>query len=910
MFKAKVILFIHVLFVILSHTASAYTLNGVVIDKRTGDVLIGATVVVKERPSVGTAAGLDGTFQLKDLPQNMKMTLVARYLGYNEGVYEISSETENLRIELEPQSHDLHEVKVEARYDRATDMGARYIERSAPTVMNVMSARSIEISPDITVANVLQRISGVTMERESSGEGQYAVLRGMDKRYNYTLVNGVKIPSPENKDRYIALDIFPSEMLDRLEVTKSLTPDMEGDATGGVVNLIMKEAPSSRLFNINASVGYNSLFFNNQFMTFDRSGVMMTSPREAFGKEYHATPADFKQGTMSYKQRAALPDVTLGLSWGDRYFDDRLGVVLSGSFQNFNRGTESLFFEDNMPQSESTVRLSSMRERFYSEMKMQYALHMKSDFRLNKYNTFSLYGVYVGNNSMGVRDSKITDLSLNYAPEEGNSLEEWETRSIFERQNIISFTLQGDHRLGRGVEADWSLVWANATNDAPDRTYVVLENDRNNYVDKVRADHMERRWESNSDRDLSAAANFEWAYDEAFAPMSLKWGGLYRDKRRTNDYVSYLFTPDGQQYQGEDFGSVTDIVWKLQASQGSVGPLDYDAHERIGAAYLMYRLGNEVWNVIAGVRAEHTDQGYHMYYPNYKDDPDGGQVYWDFLPSLHLKYSPVEAMNLRLSYFRSVNRPGFFEVVPYSIINEDYTEFGNKDLKRARIDNVDLRWEWFPSVTDQVMVGLFYKNIQDPIEYAYYSVNNRQFGYGPANLGNARNVGVEVDVIKYFRYIGIKANYTYTHSQITTPKTLYSRESGSLQRLSVDQTRPLVGQAPHVANLSLLYKNTEKGWDAQLSFSYTGEKMAVVSHYYEADYWDSPVFSLDASVEKKLGNFSLYAKATNLLNTHYKRYIKTTNAYNYDFPSQSQDRTLIRDNYSGIGFMVGVRYKL
>lgn len=91
---------------------------------------------------------------------------------------------------------------------------------------------------------------------------------------------------------------------------------------------------------------------------------------------------------MSYSQRAALPDVTFGLSWGDRFFNDRLGIVLSGSFQNFNRGTESLFFEDNMPQSESTVRLSSMRDRFYSEMKMQYALHMKSDFHLNKYNRF------------------------------------------------------------------------------------------------------------------------------------------------------------------------------------------------------------------------------------------------------------------------------------------------------------------------------------------------------------------------------------------------------------------------------------------------------------------------------------------------------------------------------------------
>lgn len=81
-----------------------------------------------------------------------------------------------------------------------------------------------------------------------------------------------------------------------------------------------------------------------------------------------------------------------------------------------------------------------------------------------------------------------------------------------------------------------------------------------------------------------------------------------------------------------------------------------------------------------------------------------------------------------------------------------------------------------------------------------------------------------------------------------------------------------------------------------------GRKMAVVSHYYNSDYWDSPVFSLDASVEKKLGKFSVYAKATNLLNTHYKRYVKTVNDYNVGFPSQEGDRTLIRDNYSGIVF--------
>ncbi len=830
-------------------------------------------------------------------------------MGYSSSECVVNAKAGSVKIELEPEGQTLNEVLVEGKVDRTSDMGARYLERNAPAVMNVLSAKSIELSPDLTVAHALQRLSGVTMERSSSGSGQYAVLRGMDKRYNYTLVNGVKIPSPD-KERYIALDIFPSEMLDRLEVTKSLTPDMEGDATGGVVNLVMKEAPTSTLFNVNASIGYNSIFFDHRFMLYDRSGLMNQSPRGVYGSGYSATLADFKQGALNYSERAALPDFTAGLSWGDRFFNDRLGLVVAGSFQNFNRGTESLFFEDNMPQNgESAVHLTSMSDRFYSEMKMQYALHVKSDFRLNARNTFSLYALYVGNNSVSVRDSKITDLSLNYVPEKGNSLETLEKRSIFERQNIVSLTLQGNHKLNRNLSADWSLVWANATDDMPDRTYVRLENDRNDYVDKIRADEMERRWEKNSDRDLSAAANFQWKY-EAFVPLSLKWGGLYRDKARTNDYVSYLFSSDGRQYQGIDFTDVTEIAWKLQATQGSVGPLDYDAHERIGAAYLMYTMGNEVWTAIAGVRAEHTDQGYYMYFPDYGDDPNGGQPYWDILPSVNLKYSPIKDMNLRLSYFRSINRPGFFEMVPYTIIKEDYTEFGNKDLKRARIDNVDLRWEWFPSVTDQVMVGLFYKHIEDPIEYAYYSVNSRQFGYGPANLGNAQNMGVEIDLIKYFRWFGIKANYTYTHSRITTSKTLYSRENGSLERLSVDQSRPLVGQAPHVANLSLLYKNSPKGWDAQLSFTYTGEKMAVVSHYYKADYWDSPLFSLDASAEKKIGRFSIYAKATNLLNSHYKRYIKTTSEYNLDFPSQNDNRTLIYDNYSGIGFLVGVRYKL
>lgn len=209
-------------------------------------------------------------------------------------------------------------------------------------------------------------------------------------------------------------------------------------------------------------------------------------------------------------------------------------------------------------------------------------------------------------------------------------------------------------------------------------------------------------------------------------------------------------------------------------------------------------------------------------------------------------------------------------------------------------------------------MGLFYKHIKNPIEYSYYSKNNRQFGYGPANLGNADNLGFEIDITKYIRHFGIKANYTYTYSAITTAKTLYQRVDGKITRTEVDQTRSLVGQAPHVANLALLYKNADNGWDAQIAAAFMSEKIAVASHYLNSDYYDNARFTLDVSAEKRLGShFALYMKANNLLNTHNKQYIKTTNEANEGFEGQTmKGKTLIRDNENGTSVMLGFRYTL
>ena len=130
--------------------------------------------------------------------------------------------------------------------------------------------------------------------------------------------------------------------------------------------------------------------------------------------------------------------------------------------------------------------------------------------------------------------------------------------------------------------------------------------------------------------------------------------------------------------------------------------------------------------------------------------------------------------NLRFSYARAINRPSFFEIVPYSIINEDYKEKGNPELKHTVADNIDLRYEFFPRSSEQLMVGLFYKNIKDPIEYGLLNEGQDTY-YKPMNFGTANNWGLEVDILKYFNWLGIKANYTYTYSKITTENhALYS----------------------------------------------------------------------------------------------------------------------------------------
>lgn len=868
----------------------AETVKGKVVDAVTGEAITGATVLIKGYDNRWAVTGLDGSFTIEtDISSGI---LQCSLIGYTEFETAFTPDSENI-LQMQQDVEMLDGIEITGTCNGRTDIAARNIERNSANLVNVMSAKAIELSPDITVANVIKRMSGVTVERNSSGEGQYAILRGMDKRYNYTLVNGIKIPSPDNKNRFVPLDIFPSEILDRIEVTKSLTADMEGDGIAGAVNLIMKDAPDKMEITANVSTGYCALFLDRPFLSFNHKAIQPLSPNEIKGRpelhngNYSVTAEDFTMDNLHMTENRPRPDITGGFSYGDRFFGGKLGIMAAFSYQNLFRGKNSDIYY--MP----GASVKGTEERTYSDEQSRIGAHAKIDYRFSGRNKLMLYTGYID-----LRESEVRD---------GANDVDRTVRMRWNHQYIINTTLKGEHSFLHGdkLKLDWTGVWSKAYSTTPDNARIYING--NHLYNTNSAD---RRWEHNSDRDIAGYINLSYRIDfTGSSILTIKAGGMYRDKARSSFFNEYTFdSPYGithLQYYGEDWTNFDELVLEPRP-YGNVGdPLNYDASERIGAAYLMGTLQTEKLEVIAGLRAEHTDQGYRLIFPR-ETDGEGHQTYTDLLPSIHFKYNVHTNAYIRLSYGRSINRPGFFEIVPYTILNEDYDEKGNPDLQHTTADNIDLRYEFFPGSSEQFMAGLFWKKLYNPIEYGLITEGQSTF-LTPMNFGNAVNAGIELDIMKYFNWFGIKANYTYTHSSITTTKRTVDENNVVVD---VTQTRPLYGQASHVANLSLLFKFAKAGIEAQISGNYTGRRLSEISNWLDNDIWEAGYVQLDASFEKSFRcGITLYAKANNLLDTPVLRYIinnpRTENLKDY---ARYKGGVIERKEWHGQTLMIGIRY--
>ncbi len=917
--------FLLLLFLFISSLSFAGVIKGKVTDAVTGEPLVGA-IVKLSNTKYSTFVKLDGSFKLENIPSGT-YSISINYLGYeikNRPVT-IDSEKDIKTINFSEESitNTLSSVTVTTSANRSDDKGARRLEKIADPIINVLSSKTLQLLPDITVANALQRVSGVTIEKSSTGEGRYPIIRGMEKRYINTLVNGIKIPSPDNKNRFIPLDLFPSELLERLEVSKSLTPSMEGDAIGGTINLVMKDAPDKLLLQANVAAGFSSILSDQPYQKFDKNSISKLSPNEIKSSStYAAVPTDFSVAHLNYTTKSAPANTTMGLTVGSRFgLHKQFGFIVSGSYQNLYKGTNSTFFlPDAQPALNNTPQFVELMGRKYSSQSQRMGLNAKLDYQINKNNKISLVNTLVRLDDYQTRFISDT-IAL-------NSLVDEKYRSTWQYQSIYNTTLQGIHNLSSVSKLDWSLVYSIANNHIPDQSEFVHE--RPIVVTPIAGDNLQSLshvWTHNSDKDYAAYINLTKDTKILSKRMEVKFGAVLKNKTRNNFYNNYSLKPQlTTGSSNQTYTNINNAIFIFNPVSSGV-PIqtgnNYTFSEVITAGYIQgkWQLSNRL-EALGGVRTEFTHQHYETNLGTEVAARSGTIWYQDVLPSLQLKYKLNKIQSIRLAYYKALARPGFAELIPDGPASyETFPEKGNpQGLNHTTADNIDLRYELFPGKSDQVLIGAFYKNINDPIEVSAVKTGATAQTLIPNNFGTATNYGFEAVVAKYFGSFGISANYTFTQSEITTTK-LYSFRDPVTQNITSriqSETRPLQGQSKHIGNVSLIYKNPRIGFDIQTALVYTGERVALVSPYYGLDYWQAPTTQLDISFEKIIvKKLSVYGKINNLTNTpyilhlhqSYNSYLATSGSRALALQTDPDKQITVQKDYYKTSYLFGVRYK-
>ena len=903
---------------LVPHSAlSQSVIKGKVKDPASGELLSGAFVSCRDSKGVivNAVTDGDGEFRFKGLAPggyDLKVEFVG-FVSYSGHVTVVAGKSPELAIPLVKDGRQLGDVLVFGRLNQEEDAGARQKEKRADNIVNVISARAMERSPDINAANVLQRMSGLTIQRNGGSDEAYPIIRGLDPRYNNTLINGIKIASPDDKARYVPLNIVPSDLLGSIEVHKSLLPEMEGDAIGGTVNMVMKDAPDKEVFKVLGSLGYSKIFMDRKFVGFSRADIQQKSPIEKYGSSYTAKPEDFSRSNLDFKKTTPIPNSVAAITYGRRFLHRKLGLMVAENFQDQHYGSNSIFNQaapDIHAGGAPTV--SDYANRSFSTRQLNEGLTVHLDYAINDRHKISLTSITLYSALAQAR--VVIDTSIlggnggRTVPGTGPVTTDY--TSVTSRQFLQNVKLEGKHILSTHFLFDWSGVFSYASKRTPDMADLNL----NKKIDTVHTTHdingpytfvvtpdyfdqITRIWQHNRDQDLDAIANLTYrAKLPAGGRLDLKAGGLYRHKTRYNIQDEYDLKPTTSSSGiKQQFTDIYSARWTVYNSSGTY---DYDKNkyrlfENITAGYGQARISFPAVDIVGGVRVEKTEQGFALntFYPTGINGVN--KNYTDVLPSADLKYKLNGTTNIRLSYYKAIARPNYYDLVPAprNSATDGTSTSGNPYLNHTTSDNFDIRYELYPREEEQLLAGAFFKKLVNPIEFGFISGTN----YKPVNSDNATDYGLELAFTRYFGHFGVTGNYTYLHSRTSSVKSYYDLSTGYSNPDTL-QKRSLQGQTDHTLNLSLLYRDKKRAFFAELAFQYVGRSIGLVYDIYGYDYYQQPQSNLAFSAEKGMANphFTLFTKWNNLLNT----------------PNRNQiNNILLTRDITKLNFSVGLRYE-
>ncbi|MDO4191062.1 MAG: TonB-dependent receptor [Bacteroidales bacterium] len=672
------LLFIAALPAFADNEGSSAVIKGRVVDTN-GEVLPGASIIV-EGANQGTVSDVDGYYTLSKVDPG-KRALVVSYVGYETQRVSVNlTQGQTSVVNITMQSGvELQEVQVVGAL--SGQRKAYNMQQNSLGLANVVSADQIGKFPDANIGDALKRITGINVQYDQ-GEARYGQVRGTSPDLSSVTINGNRVPSAEGDVRYAQLDIIPSDMIQTIEVNKVVTADMDGDAIGGAVNLVTKNSPYRRVFN--ATLGSGLSFITNK------------------------------------------AQINAGLTYGDRFFKNKFGILLSASFANAPAGSDNTEFgyvvNDN---NEVVLDDAQIRQYYVTRRRQSYSISF--DYDINANNRLYLKGIY---NRRDDWENRYRITYKDISKGEGKMQARIQTKGStpenknmrLELQQTLDFTLGGEHQI-KALKMDWNANYARATEARPEERYfdLVLKKqtfeffdvfDEQPYTTFVAdpTDSQQSGWGikeiTNQNRmiienDLKFRLNFELPLAKGLYGSMLKFGAKYTRKTKSRvtdlyDYTAWYEDNYGTEYTNHYVTQVRDgFIPGSKYQKGNfvsreyLGSFDFDpangeydlqtassnfnALEHITAGYVRYdqKLGSRM-KLVAGLRLEATNLKYSGYVYDVAADgtetltPTGDTKnnYINLLPSLLYKWDINKQWNLRASFTKTISRPKYSYLIP------------------------------------------------------------------------------------------------------------------------------------------------------------------------------------------------------------------------------------------------------
>lgn len=864
------------------------TIAGKIIDKATGEALIGATVMV-EGTDNGTVTDIEGNFTLDLNPGTV--VLVCSYVSYQNEKVQVevkSGEVTNLNLTMQESVSALDEVVIVATVEKSSALALLTERKNAAQVSDGISADLIRKTPDRTTSDVLKRVTGASIQ-----DGKFAIIRGMNDRYNAGYLDGALLPSTEADRKAFAFDVVPASLLDNLQIIKAGTPDLVGDFGGGVIKINTKAIPTQFTQNISIGTQMHSLTTGKDFFqfkrysgeslnfvskardlpSFDENGLKSNTqfPGAAQKQQFAEITQKFNND-WSNEILSAAPNTRFSYSLGFPIRlsgNKKIGVLFALNYANTRR-----FSEGTINTFDGSGQVSNFNDKIYTQnfstgglLNVNYVagktqINFRNLLNANTDNT-AINRSGVGNYTDQIMVRNFANL-INY-----NGL----YNTILSIKQII-----GENNLTLNASVNYSKV----RRRLPDYRIVNYTNvdpsDANNYV------------VTTGDFFNSSSGRFVSDLNESLAGGSLELAKQFKSSKSVKTEVKAGFF-----YQGRDRDFTSrNFVYNGNPSSNTQNPATDLASDKIGGTtlYLQEKTANDLafyagessltavyamadqkffdkLRAVYGLRYEDAD----IKVFNQKINTDVANIKQSILlPSVNLSYSLSEKSNLRAAYFSSVNRPEFRELAPFAfyVFDRNAEVKGSPILEIATLNNFDLRFEFFPSGNQLISIGGFYKTIQNPIEFGI-DITQILTTFTYQNEKSANVYGLEFELRKNFDFLNGGKETGFLHdlvmfSNLALIKSELSFDPGSQGK----EGRPLQGQSPYIINIGLQYENPKNGWFASAVLNRVGRRIAFVGvdpQFADTrqDIYEQPRTVIDLQAGKNIGKLNVKLTAGDIL---------------------------------------------